>query len=130
MYRIAFFISGSVRSANPPRAGIPPWPLIALAVTAAFYVPGLMIYGPSSWFEFGPFSVQHGRIMLYASYFFFGAGIGVALIDSGIAAYELQRQEGAGPWTTVALATPRRMAMHWTCASCSPTTPSVPSACP
>jgi hypothetical protein len=26
--------------------------------------------------------------------------------DSGIAQYELQRQEGAGPWTTVALATP------------------------
>ena len=35
---------------------------VMLAVTAAFYVPGLMIYGPSSWFEFGPFSVQHGRV--------------------------------------------------------------------
>ena len=56
-----------------------------LAVTAVLYVPGLTrTYGPSSWFEFGPFSVQHGRIMLYASYFFFGAGIGVANMDRGL----------------------------------------------
>src|SRR5260370_10184263 len=54
---------------------------VMLAVTAAFYIPGLMYYGPSSWFEFGPFSVQHGRVMLYASSFFFGAGIGVHSLD-------------------------------------------------
>src|SRR4030088_3213207 len=43
---------------------------VMLAVTAAFYIPGLIHFGPSSWFEFGPFSVQHGRVMLYATYFF------------------------------------------------------------
>jgi surface polysaccharide O-acyltransferase-like enzyme len=57
---------------------------VMLAVTAAFYVPGLIHYGPSSWFAIGPFSVQHGRIMLYASYFFFGAGIGVHYLDRGL----------------------------------------------
>ena len=51
---------------------------VMLAVTAAFYVPGRVHYGAGSWFEFGPFSVQHGRVMLYATYFFFGAGIGLA----------------------------------------------------
>ena len=55
---------------------------VMLAVTAAFYVPGLMHFGAGSWFEFGPFSVQHGRVMLYATYFFFGAGIGVAIYGS------------------------------------------------
>ena len=57
-----------------------------LAVTAAFYVPGRIYFGAGSWFEFGPFSVQHGRVMLYASYFFFGAGIGVANMDRGLLA--------------------------------------------
>ena len=47
---------------------------VMLAVTAAFYIPGRVHYGAGSWFEFGPFSVQHGRVLLYATYFFFGAG--------------------------------------------------------
>ena len=52
--------------------------LVLLAVTAALYIPGRVHYGPGSWFEFGPFSVQHGRVLLYATYFFFGAGLGAA----------------------------------------------------
>jgi hypothetical protein len=54
---------------------------VMLAVTAAFYIPSRIHFGAGSWFEFGPFSVQHGRMMLYASYFIFGAGIGVAQMD-------------------------------------------------
>ena len=46
------------------------------AVTAVVYIPGRIYFGAGSWFEFGPFSVQHGRVLLYATYFFFGAGIG------------------------------------------------------
>ena len=49
---------------------------------------------PSSWFEFGPFSVQHGRVMLYATYFFFGAGIGVAQYGSRVA--RGRRPDGEG----------------------------------
>ena len=57
--------------------------------------PGWSIYGPGSWFEFGPFSVQHGRVMLYATYFFFGAGIGVAQMDRGLLARRRPDGEGA-----------------------------------
>jgi hypothetical protein len=71
---------------------------VMLAVTAAFYIPGLMYYGPSSWFEFGPFSVQHGRVMLYATYFFFGAGIGVQYLDRGLLAADGRMAKVSWDW--------------------------------
>ena len=71
---------------------------VMLAVTAAFYVPGLMYYGPSSWLELGPFSVQHGRVMLYATYFFFGAGIGVQYLDRGLLAAEGRMAKVSWDW--------------------------------
>jgi len=76
---------------------------VMLAVTAAFYVPGLVHYGHSSWFEFGPFSVQHGRVMLYASYFFFGAGIGVANIDRGLLAADGRMSKVSWDWMVLAI---------------------------
>jgi hypothetical protein len=42
--------------------------LVMLAVTAALYIPWRVYSGAGSWFEFGPFSVQHGRVLLYATY--------------------------------------------------------------
>ena len=57
---------------------------VMLAVTAILYIPGRVYFGPGSWFEFGPFSVQHGRVLLYATYFLFGAGIGAAALDRGL----------------------------------------------
>ena len=33
--------------------------------------PARIHFGAGSWFEFGPFSVQHGRVLLYASLFLF-----------------------------------------------------------
>ncbi len=39
---------------------------------------------PGRWFEFGPFSVQASRVLLYAAYFFIGAGIGAANFDRGL----------------------------------------------
>ena len=60
--------------------------LVMFAVTAAFYIPGRIHFGAGSWFAFGPFSVQHGRVLLYASYFFFGAGIGLQNLNSGLLA--------------------------------------------
>ena len=57
---------------------------IMLAVTAILYIPGRVYWGPGSWFEFGPFSVQHGRVLLYATYFFFGAGVGLMGLDRGL----------------------------------------------
>jgi len=77
--------------------------LVMLAVTAAFYVPGLMRYGPASWFEFGPFSVQHGRVMLYATYFFFGAGVGLAQLDRGLLSADGRMAKVSWDWMVLAI---------------------------
>ena len=76
---------------------------VMLAVTAAFYIPGLVYYGPASWFEFGPFSVQHGRVMLYATYFFFGAGIGVAQMDRGLLAADGRMAKVSWDWMVLTI---------------------------
>ncbi len=60
--------------------------LVMVAVTALVYVPLRVYYGPTDWFEFGPFSVQTSRVWLYATYFFFGAGIGALNTDRGLIA--------------------------------------------
>ena len=76
---------------------------IMLAVTAAFYIPGRIHFGAGSWFEFGPFSVQHGRVMLYATYFFFGAGIGVQYLDRGLLAADGRMAKVSWDWMMLAL---------------------------
>ena len=55
-----------------------------VAVTAIVYVPMRVYFGPNRWFEFGPFSVQASRVLLYAAYFFIGAGVGAAHVDRGL----------------------------------------------
>jgi hypothetical protein len=77
--------------------------LVMLAVTAAFYIPGRIHFGAGSWFEFGPFSVQHGRVMLYATYFFFGAGIGVQMMDRGLLSPEGRMAKVSWDWMLLAL---------------------------
>jgi hypothetical protein len=76
---------------------------VMLAVTAAFYIPGRIHFGAGSWFEFGPFSVQHGRVLLYATYFFFGAGIGVQLMDRGLLAADGRMAKVSWDWMILAL---------------------------
>src|SRR6516164_5904474 len=76
---------------------------IMLAVTAVLYVPGLVHFGPGSWFEFGPFSVQHGRVLLYATYFFFGAGIGAAALDRGLLSADGRLAKSGWGWLITAL---------------------------
>src|SRR6266480_3970814 len=76
---------------------------VMLAVTAAFYIPGRIHFGAGNWFEFGPFSVQHGRVMLYATYFFFGAGIGVQLLDRGLLAADGRMAKVSWDWMILAL---------------------------
>ena len=72
-------------------------------VTAAFYVPGRINFGGGSWFEFGPFSVQHGRVLLYTIYFFFGAGIGAQFFDRGLLAADGQLAQRTWNWAILAL---------------------------
>jgi len=76
---------------------------VMLAVTAALYIPGRIHFGAGSWFEFGPFSVQHGRVLLYATYFFFGAGIGVQLLDRGLLAADGRMAKVTWDWMMLAL---------------------------
>ena len=58
--------------------------LVMVAVTMILYVPSRLYFGVNHWFELGPFSVQASRILLYAAYFFIGAGIGAANFDRGL----------------------------------------------
>ena len=76
---------------------------VMFAVTAALYIPGRIYYGPGSWFDFGPFSVQHGRVLLYATYFFFGAGIGARYLDRGLLAADGQLAKSTWKWIILAL---------------------------
>jgi hypothetical protein len=76
---------------------------VMFAVTAAIYIPGRIHFGPGSWFEFGPFAVQHGRVLLYASYFFFGAGIGAYALDRGLLAADSQLAKSNWIWAILAL---------------------------
>jgi surface polysaccharide O-acyltransferase-like enzyme len=77
--------------------------IVMFAVTAALYVPGRIHFGAGSWFEFGPFSVQHGRVLLYASYFFFGAGIGVMQMDRGLLGADSKLAQRTLYWVFLAL---------------------------
>jgi hypothetical protein len=77
--------------------------VVMLAVTAVLYIPGRVYWGAGSWFEFGPFSVQHGRVLLYATYFFFGAGIGARYLDRGLLAADGQLAKRSWAWMIPAL---------------------------
>jgi surface polysaccharide O-acyltransferase-like enzyme len=58
--------------------------LFLVVVSLVAYIPLLIYYGTNHWFELGPFSLQASRVLLYASYFFIGAGVGAANFDDGV----------------------------------------------
>ena len=72
--------------------------LFLLAVTAVVYIPALLHFGPNRWFEFGPFSVQASRVLLYAAYFFIGAGVGVARLGEGVLSTDGQLAKSRWGW--------------------------------
>ncbi len=55
-----------------------------LALSALAYVPLALAFGPEPWLQFGPFAFQESRPLLYAVYFFAGAGIGAYGIERGL----------------------------------------------
>ena len=77
--------------------------LFLVAVTAVVYVPARLYYGPSHWFEFGPLDVQASRVLLYAAYFFVGAGVGAANFDRGVLSPEAQLAKGGWEWVIATL---------------------------
>jgi len=77
--------------------------LFLLGLTAILYIPARVYYGPSHWFEFGPFSVQASRLLLYAAYFFIGAGVGAANFHRGLLSADGRLAKSGWGWAVVAL---------------------------
>jgi surface polysaccharide O-acyltransferase-like enzyme len=63
-----------------------PWRffIVFVAVTLAVYVPARLYFGPNHWFGLGPIAVQASRVLLYATYFAFGIGVGAASMSRGL----------------------------------------------
>ncbi len=80
-----------------------PFFLLLLAVSAIVYVPALLYFGPNRWFQFGPFSVQANRILLYATYFFIGAGIGAANFERGVLSADGRLAKSSWGWIAATL---------------------------
>jgi peptidoglycan/LPS O-acetylase OafA/YrhL len=77
--------------------------LFLVIVSAIVYVPALVYYGANRWFELGPFSVQASRVLLYAAYFFIGAGIGAANFASGVISANGALPKSRWSWVIVTL---------------------------
>lgn len=77
--------------------------LLLVAVTAIVYVPALLYFGGSKWFEFGPFSVQASRILLYFAYFFIGVSVGAANFQRGILSANGQLPKSRWLWVVATL---------------------------
>jgi len=74
-----------------------------LAVTAIVYIPARVYYTPNHWFEFGPLSVQSSRVLLYAAYFFIGAGVGAANFDRGLLGADGRLAKSGWGWAIATL---------------------------
>jgi hypothetical protein len=77
--------------------------LFLLAVTVVVYIPALLYFGGNRWFEFGPFSIQASRILLYAAYFFVGAGIGAANFERGVLGADGRLAKSSWGWIAATL---------------------------
>ena len=78
------------------------WLMLAV-VTVIAYVPALVYFGANKWFEFGPFSVQASRILLYFAYFFIGVSVGAANFDRGILGADGQLPRSRWLWVIATL---------------------------
>ncbi len=77
--------------------------LFLLAVTAAVYIPARVYFGPGRWFELGPFDVQASRVLLYAAYFFIGAGVGAANFERGVLSADGRLAKSSWGWVAATL---------------------------
>lgn len=77
--------------------------LLLVVLTTIVYVPALIYFGGSRWFEFGPFSVQASRILLYFAYFFIGVSVGAANFDRGILSPDGQLPKSRWLWVIATL---------------------------
>ncbi len=77
--------------------------LFLLAVTAVVYIPARVYFGAGRWFSFGPFDVQASRVLLYAAYFYIGAGIGAANFDRGLLSADGRLAKSGWGWVVATL---------------------------
>jgi surface polysaccharide O-acyltransferase-like enzyme len=77
--------------------------LLLLSVSAVAYIPALLYFGPNRWFQFGPLDVQASRALLYATYFFIGAGIGAANFQRGVLSETGRLAKSSWGWIAVTL---------------------------
>jgi peptidoglycan/LPS O-acetylase OafA/YrhL len=73
-----------------------------LAVSAAAYVPLVLIFGATQWLQFGPFAIQASRILHYAVYFIAGIGVGVVGLSTGLLAPDGMLQQRWRRWAIAA----------------------------
>jgi ABC-type Fe3+-siderophore transport system permease subunit len=71
-------------------------------MTMILYVPSRLYFGPNHWLEIGPFAVQASRLLLYAAYFFIGAGVGAANFGKGLLSPEGRLANSGWGWTVAA----------------------------
>ncbi|MBS0531891.1 MAG: acyltransferase [Proteobacteria bacterium] len=77
--------------------------IYVVTVTAILYVPSRLYFQSNTWFEFGPFAVQKSRVLLYAAYFFIGAGIGAANFSKGLLSVDGRLAKSGPGWIVVTL---------------------------
>ncbi len=77
--------------------------LLLAGISAAAYVPMVLIFGSMSWTSIGPFQFQTSRVLHYAVYFLAGIGVGAYGIDRGLLAPDGALVRHWGRWLAAGL---------------------------
>ncbi len=72
-------------------------------MTILVYVPVRIYFGPNHWFAAGPVAVQASRVLLYATYFAFGIGVGAMNVGNGLIGRQSALPDQWLVWTVAAL---------------------------
>ncbi|MHB8381207.1 MAG: acyltransferase family protein [Candidatus Binataceae bacterium] len=77
--------------------------ILFAAISAAAFIPMVMIYGAAYWTSIGPFQFQTPRLFHYAVYLIAGMGVGVYGIDRGLLASDGNLARYWGRWVAFGL---------------------------
>ncbi len=77
--------------------------ILFAAISAAVFIPMVVIYGPARWTSIGPFQFQTARLFHYAVYLVAGIGVGVYGIDRGLLASDGHLARRWGRWVAFGL---------------------------
>ena len=79
--------------------------ILLAAICVAGYAPLAVAYSPFTWGEFGPFSLQFCRPLLYIAVFFAGFSLGSLGLDRGLLATDGPLARNWRAWTVLAVVT-------------------------